>query len=389
MGTAVVPLLAFDTPQLARARELFRRVINEHSELLSTSSRIADRLEQMICNSRVVDRPITEAVIGEQFGVGRRVVRQTSRILRQRGILTPRRGGNGMGGLWALPPNLDDTISTIRRELDLGSGAGKQISEEAAQWLLPALTGRHDPLADFVRSLVTDADGTRLASSPSRRTENLAEWLSVRLLEELALSQKADTALGPLADIASDYGVSIEIAVEAARILTDAQKARVRRGRGGGLYALDMGPGRGLHLANAFLAATHVSTDDCREVLDQINNGMIEIARQRRTAEGLDRIRQSFSEMQHAANGTDLGRAWYSFIRDIADMAANPTLHFLARALASSILMRRTRSAELPDAAARELLAASAQILEHLDETRAAPVVAAQSRCQKALENYW
>lgn len=93
--------------------------------------------------------------------------------------------------------------------------------------------------------------------------------------------------------------------------------------------------------------------------------------------------------MQHAANGTDLGRAWYSFIRDIADMAANPTLHFLARALASSILMRRTRSAELPDAAARELLAASAQILEHLDETRAAPVVAAQSRCQKALENYW
>lgn len=389
MGTAAVPVMAFDNPQLARARELFRRVINEHGELLSTSSRIADRLEQIICNSEVANRPITEAAISEQFGVGRRVVRQTSRILRQRGILTPRRGGNGMGGLWAFPPNLSDTVCTIRLELGLGSGEGRQVSDEAAQLLMPALTGRHDPLADFIRSLLTEAGAAPSSRAASRQTENLAEWLAARLLEELALSPNRDTPLGPLANIAGDYGVSIEIAVEAARILTDAQKARVRRGRGGGLFALDMGPGRGLHLSNAFLAASNVSTEDCREVLDRVNNGMIEIARQRRTEGGLERIRRSFNEMQHASNGTDLGRAWYSFIRDIADMASNPALHFLARALASSILIRRTRSAELPDAAARELLAASAQILDHIDDARAAPVVAAQSRCQKALENYW
>lgn len=389
MGRAAVPALAFDNPPLARARELFRRVINEHSEVLSTSSKIADRLEQRICNFGPGNRPVTEAAIAEEFGVGRRVVRQTSRILRHRGILTPRRGGNGAGGLWALPPNLGDTVTTIRAELDLGSQAGRLASAEAAHCLMPALTERHDPLAGFIRSLLNGSDAPEQAQCAIQRAESLAQWLAARLLDEVSISGKANAALGSLANIASDYGVSIEVAVEAARILTDAQKVAVRRGRGGGLYALDMGPGRSLHITNAFLAASDVSTDDCREVLDHINTAMIEIAGQRRTAEGLDRIRRSFNLMQHAPNGTDLGRAWYSFIRDIADMASNPAMHFLARALASSILIRRTRSAELPDVAARELLGASAQILDHLDDARRAPVVAAQSRCQKALENYW
>lgn len=389
MELATVPALALDNPQLARARELFRRVIDEQGDLLSTSSMIADRIEQRICNSGPMVRPITEAAISAQFGVGRRVVRQTSRILRQRGILTPRRGGNGMGGLWTLPPDIPGTVSCVHAELDLSASTGLQAFEEAAQWLLPSLDDRHDPLAEFIRSLLNKPDAQQRRQRQGRRAENLADWLADRLLDELALSQDGDGALGPLTDIATDYGVSIEVAVEAVRILSDAQKVEVRRGRAGGVYASHMGPGRGLHITNAYLSASSVSTDDCREVLDRINTGMIEIARQRRTAEGLDRIRHSFSLMRNAANGTDLGRAWYSFIRDIANMASNPVMHFLARSMASSILMRRTRSAELPDAAARELLVASSQILDHLDDARQAPVVAAQSRCQKALENYW
>lgn len=50
---------------------------------------------------------------------------------------------------------------------------------------------------------------------------------------------------------------------------------------------------------------------------------------------------------------------------------------------------RALHVAELPDAAAGELLAASALIMDHLGDARQAPVPAAQSRCQKALENYW
>lgn len=179
------------------------------------------------------------------------------------------------------------------------------------------------------------------------------------------------------------------MAVEAVRILADARIVKVRRGRAGGVFASASGTGCALHVANAYLATQRVSTADCREVLDQINTGMIELARQRRTLEGPNRIRYAFVQMQQANNGTALGTAWYSFIREIADMAANPLMHFMARALASSILMRRTRSAALPDDAARELLSASVQILDHLDDACQAPIVAAQSRCQKALENYW
>jgi DNA-binding FadR family transcriptional regulator len=388
MAPAISLALAFDNPQLARARELYRRVINEHSEVVSTSAMIADRLEQQVCNAGFATPPITEGMICEQFGVGRRIVRQTSRILRQRGVLTPRRGGNGLGGLCALPPDLPDAVSAIRGELALEARADRDLLGEAGQWLLPALHNRHDPLAEFIGSILARPDALPNGQDKTAGRESLADWLAGRLLEELALSQGRG-ALGPLAQIASDYGVSIEVAVEAARVLVDAQKVEVKRGRGGGLFACNTGPGRGLHLANAYLAASNVSTEDCREVLDRINTAMIEIASQRRTADGLDRIRHSFSLMQHAANGTDLGRAWYGFIRDIADLASNPVLHFLARSMASSILMRRTRSAELPDSAARELLAASSQILAHLDDARQAPVVAAQSRCQKALENYW
>lgn len=246
MEVATLPALALDNPQLARARELFRRVINEHGDLSSTSSMIADRVEQRICNSGPLARPITEAMIASQFGVGRRIVRQTSRILRQRGILMPRRGGNGLGGLWTLPPDIFGTVSCIHAELDLGSGAGRQALDEAAQWLLPSLDDRHDPLAEFVRLLLTASGTPQLQHGQVHRSHNLAEWLAGRLLDELALSHDGNAALGPMADIASDYGVSMEVAVEATRILSDAQKVEVRRGRAGGVYAANTGPGQGV-----------------------------------------------------------------------------------------------------------------------------------------------
>ncbi|MEJ2409943.1 MAG: FCD domain-containing protein [Novosphingobium sp.] len=362
-------------------------MINEHGDALSTSSLMADSVEQWICNAAHPHRPLTESILSNEFGAGRRVVRQTSRILQQRGVLAPRRGGNGLGGLWVIAPSLGETVATAADELGLGQA--HDVLSEAARWLAPSLADRNDVLAEMVRSLLRFEGARQEMRMPDRRTGNLAEWLAGVLLGKISMSQGGDVFLGALSDIGSDYGVSLEVVVEAVRILADARIVEVRRGRAGGVFASTSGTGRALHVANAYLATHGVSTADCREVLDRINTGMIELARHRRTSEGLDRVRRSFQQMQQATNGTDLGTAWYGFIRDIADMAGNPVMHFMARALASSILMRRTRSAELPDAAARELLAASAQILDHLDDARQAPIVAAQSRCQKALENYW
>ncbi|HQS95505.1 hypothetical protein [Novosphingobium sp. 17-62-19] len=383
--------LALDTPSLARARELFGQVINGPGMRPSTSSSIADRIEQVVCNGPDLLRPITEGVLSREFKVGRRIVRQTSRILQLRGILEPRRGGNGLGGLWVVTPTLDQALSAVGEELDLCGPA--DTVEEAGKWLAPAVAGRDDALGQMLRSLLKQnlraSAGVQSASAISLRADSLAGWLAARLLDEITLSRASEVALGSLASISADYGVSLEIAVEAVRILTDAQQVEVRRGRSGGVFSTAPQTGRALHIANAYLATNGVSASACREVLDNINTGMIELARERCSADGLVRIQRSFHLMQHAANGTELGKAWYGFIRDIADMADNPLLHFVARALASSILMRRTRSAELPDEAARELLAASRQILDHIGNAPAAPIISAQSRCQKALENYW
>jgi DNA-binding FadR family transcriptional regulator len=379
-----VGLAGGDTPSLARARELFGRVINGGYENPSTSSSIADRIQQRVCVAPENVRSFTETVISQDFGVGRRMARQTSRILQLRGIVTPRRGGNGLGGLWVATPSLEQTLAAAGAEIDF-RGSDDAIGEAQSR-LLPAVADRDDALALLVRSLLL-GDGFPPADAVDMHCQ--ASRLAGHLQDEIALSPGIENPLGSLASIAMRFEVSLEIAIEAVRLLADAQLVEVRRGRSGGVFSRPAHAGRALHMVNAFLATNRISTTNCRQVLDRINIEMIELARDRKTSKGLDLVENSFKEMQQAANATELGKAWYGFIRDIADMAGNPVLHFLARAVASSILMRRTRSAELPDAAARELLAASQHILDHLRSGRAVAVDRAQTRCQRALENYW
>lgn len=379
-----------DTPTLARARELFGYVINGHDEIVSTSSGIADRIEQRVCVAPATFGAFTETALSREFCVGRRIARQTSRVLQLRGIMEPRRGGNGLGGLWVMEPSLDRTLAAVGAEVGLAGFAAAKA--EARRWLIPTGAGTNDALARLVRSLLdannhaaTDPIDARLSLEPG----NQAHRLATRLLGELALMPPDQAHLGSVASISSAYGVSFEVVVEAIRTLTDAQRVEVSRGRGGGVFSCASRAGLALHVTNAYLAAHEITTKACRHALDSINLGMIELARERKTAAGLERVEQSFRHMQEAPDATTLGKTWYGFIRDIADMSGNPVLHFLARALAASILMRRTRSAELPDAAARELLAASQQILDHLRQARSVTVEEAHLRCQQALENYW
>lgn len=383
----IAGLATKDTPSLSRARELFGLVINGHGGPVSTPSSIADRIEQRVCVSPHTFRPITEGMLSHEFLIGRRMARQTSRILQLRGILEPRRGGNGLGGLWVVAPSLDQALAAVSVEVRLDGS--DDLLAEAKKCLVPAVADRNDALALLVCSLLHPGTFRQTAGSAHGQPDSQANWLADRLRDEIVRSPNGDVPLGTLADISDEFAVSQEVAVEAVRILADAQLVEVRRGRNGGVFSRAPRAGPALHITNAYLASNSIPTAACREVLGRINTGMIELARQRRTAVGLESVRQSFHQMQHAAKATELGKAWYGFIRDIGDMADNPLLHFMARALASSILMRRTKSAELPDAAARELLAASSQILRHLENETAAPIVDAQSRCQQALENYW
>ena len=380
-----------DTPVLARARELFAGIVRGEGHAGSTAAELADRIEQQLSLAIPGPCTLTEGSIAIRYGVGRRVARQTSRILQQRGIMEPRRGGNGLGGLWAVVPELNQIVSAVHAEIDPCDR--KAATDEAAFWLRPALETHVNAPTELFDHLLgggPDAGADTHAHARARDVRSTqANRVATCLVEEIGAASCDDVYLGSLAAVSLRYNVSLEVVVEAVRILEDHQQVVLKRGRRGGIYLANPRYGKALHMTNAFLAGRQTSPADCRTLLDAANYAMIELACQRHDDQGVLRVRQAFSAMEQARDSTALGKAWYSFIREIADLAGNPILHFTARALAGSILMRRVRSSELPDPAARELFDASRLILDNILNHSDAGNKEAHLRCQFALENYW
>lgn len=374
-----------DTPVLARARELFLGVVRGEGHTGSTAAELADRIEQQLSLLVPESCTLTEGSIATRYGVGRRIARQTSRVLQQRGIMQPRRGGKGLGGLWAVVPELNQIVSAVHAEIDPADR--KAAAEEASFWLRPALKAQVSAPTELFDRLLRDGSGTGDGSRYAKPTQ--ASWVASCLIEDIETTSPDDVCLGSLAAVSLRYDVSLEVVVEAVRMLEDQHQVVLKRGRRGGIYRAIPRQGKALHMTNAFLAGRQASPADCRAHLDAVNYAMIELACQRRDDEGVLRVRQAFAAMEQARDATALGKAWYSFIREIADLAGNPILHFFARALAGSILMRRVRSSELPDLAARELFDASRLILDNILNHRDAGNKEAHLRCQFALENYW
>lgn len=377
----------WDTPVLARARELFGNVVRGEGYVCSTAADLADRIEQNLSSAITTTDNLTEDLIGRRYKVGRRVARQVSRILQHRGIMEPRRGGNGTGGLWAVVPNPDAIVSALHAEIDQPDP--KAAAKEAVLWLAPALTADTDASTDLVKRLLGHMAVMPGDAPVYRPRSTQAHHLASCLVQAAQSKASPEAYLGSLAVIADRYDVSLEVAVEAVRILEDHQQVVLKRGRQGGVFLAGPRQSKALHMTNAFLVGHHASPMRCRLLLDAVNYAMIELACQRQDDVGVSRVQQSFKSMEIACNSTELGKAWYSFIRDIADLAGNPILHFTARALAGSILLRRVCSAELPDAAARELFDASRLILNNIVSHNGTGNKEAHLRCQFALENYW
>jgi DNA-binding FadR family transcriptional regulator len=376
-----------DTPVLARARELFGNVVRGEGHVCSTAADLADRIEQHLSSTMTKNDNLTEALIASRYKVGRRVARQVSRVLQHRGIMEPRRGGNGMGGLWAVVPNPDAIVLALHGEIDQSDP--KAAAKEAMVWLEPALTVDTDASTDLVKRLLAHMAVTPGDTPVYRPHSTQAQHVASCVVQAAQSNACQDAHIGSLTVIADRYGISLEVAVEAMRILEDHQQVVLKRGRQGGVFLAGPRQSRALHMTNAFLIGNHASPMRCRLLLDAVNYAMIELACQRQDDLGVSRVQHSFKSMEIARNSTELGKAWYSFIRDIADLAGNPILHFTARALAGSILLRRVSSAELPDAAARELFDASRLIMDNIVSHSDSGNKEAHLRCQFALENYW
>lgn len=378
-----------DSPVAARSRELFASVAAMGNCPMPSASILADRIEERLWRDRPHAFPSTEAELSLNFAVGRRLVRQASRILQQRGVMTARRGGGGSGGLRPTIPNTSQAADALADAVRDESSA--RAIHDARALLLPCLSTVDGPLSSFVRQTIESIEaGPSRSGAPEERCSQ-AWQLAMALLRQLAAKGTGGTRvfLGSLDAIAQQHDASLEIAVEAVRLLEDRQVVELRRGRGGGVYGSSGSVTQAARMANAFLAGHQVSVEACSRILGAINVRMTDLACERASDEGRGRVQAALSKMRNARNSTELGVAWYPLQREVAELADSPVLHIFARSLAGSLLLRRLRSAELPHAAASELFDASQRIASNVLTGTLADNSDAHWRCQRALEPHW
>lgn len=382
-----------DSPVAERSRQLFAYVAATENRTPPSASLLADRIEQYLHSEHVSDqpcrKPATEAELSRTFGVGRRLVRQASRLLQQRGVARPQRGGGGTGGL---KPSMPEPMQVAQALADaVRHESDRRAVDDARSFLLPLISRDNGPLAGLLRGTLTclesgaARDGVRMQSGG--QAWRLAEELSRRMRE--TPSAPDALFLGSLDSIALQHDTSLEIAVEAVRLLEDRQTVALRRGRAGGVFATTGSTSQVAHMANAFFATSGVSTDECHRILSAINVEMIGLAARRATPVALERTRAALEAMAEAKTATEIGISWYPLQREFATMAESPVLHLVSRCLAASLLLRRLRTAELPDAGARELLDASRIIAGNLARGHERGNRREHWRCQRVLAQHW
>jgi len=382
-----------DSPVAARSRQLFAYVAATENRTLPSASLLADRIEHYLHSEQFSEqpcrKPATEAELSRTFGVGRRLVRQASRLLQQRGIARPQRGGGGTGGL---KPSAPEPMQVAQALADaVRQESTQRAMDDARSFLQPLISADSGQLAGLLRGTLKCLESGAMqdgAPVPSGgQAWRLAEELSQRMRQ--TPSTPDALFLGSLDSIALEHETSLEIAVEAIRLLEDRQTVVLRRGRAGGVFATTGSTSQAARMANALFATGGVSTDECQRMLSAINVEMINLAARRSTPAALERIRGALQVMAEAKTATEVGIGWYPLQREFATMADSPVLHLLSRCLAASLLLRRLCTADIPDAGARELLDASRTIADNLARGDAGGNAHEHWRCQQVFARHW
>jgi len=371
----------------ARSRELFAYVTATEHCGISGASALADRIEDSLWHDG--DRvPANEAELSETFCVGRRLVRQASRVLQQRGVMEPRRGGRGSGGLKPVVPEVSQMAcalaDAVRRQCN------RRAIDEARAFLAPLLAERSGPLtsvlSETIACLARDWRQPEAVAGFGLQASSLAQQL---ISQSIADAGAVPLFFGSLDSIASRYAIGHETVVEAIRLLEDRQLVALRRGRGGRVYLSNGSTARVARMANAFLVGNGVSLTDCQHLLLEINVEMINLACRRDQSCGADRVLASLAAMDTARTASDLAVAWYPVQREIAELADSPILHVFARCLAASLVLRRLHVAEIPEVDAYELYNATRAIVTNVVHRKARGNRAAHVQCQRVLGRYW
>lgn len=384
-------LSAIETAESLRARQLFSAIVSARPASSAGPSRLADKVEQWLWTCPSPRKGLTEAELCDTFGIGRRMARQTARVLEQRGVMIPHRGGKGSGGLRPAIPSAEQAAHVLADAV-YGDISPRAMTE-ARDLLVPVINCKDDALSLWLRKTI-DQMGHQprpIPESDASGSSRKSQAVAASLLSELASASRhgGTVHLGSLDAIADRYDARLEIVVEAVRILEDGQKVVLQRGRGGGVLGCFGSASQAARMANAFLASHDVPLETCRKMLERINIGMIDLACRRGAERNLDGVNLALAMMERARSATDVGLAWYPLQREIAVLAESPVLHVLAQCLAGTLLLRRLTCADLPDNEARELLDASKRIAGNLKKGTAGINAPQHRRCQNALSVSW
>lgn len=376
-----------DTPVEARSTALFRRILGNENQPRSRALDIADAIEADIHGSgwRPGHKLGAEGELARRYACSRRIVRQASRTLLARGGVEVQRGRTG--GHVVVAVKLDTASETIAAAL-----AGDAVRRQAAQAL--AMLAPHAPLespaADFARSVLTRLTNDSRSPTPCRAGELRAETIAAHIESELSfwMAQRPDGRTGVLDAMCEHYGVSLQIVVQAIRLLEDAGMAKLQKGRTGGLALQCDHSLRAVRTAHLHFASHQVPIDQCDHMVRTINIALITLA-SREDRGPTEPLQEALAQMRACDRPTAVGMQWYLLQRAISDCAANDPLHLLAKAFAANIVRTRPTRPELQDDQARALIAASHTIVDNILSHRIGDSAQAHLRCQEALRPSW
>ena len=380
-----------DCPLWRRSQQLVGYTTATEAFAPSRAAQIADCVEDTMGLQSSGALIGTEVELSRRLGVGRRLMRQTSRILQQRGVVVSQRGGGGMGGLRVAEPTRQSIVGNLLRGVE-GAIDARAVAD-ARQALRELLPDRSEPLAALMNGIVEqaacgkNADGPEIAPEPALSSVKAIQLSQVIMRDYALLGPGAAGFVASLPTLCERYDASLDVMVEATRLLADAHLVTLSRGRGGGVHRANGGIMRGIREANRYLLASHVSVSECDRTLRGINIRMMNFAAVRRT--NANEITASFANMAAAANPSDVGVGWFLLQRSLASAAASPLLHVMARCLSSSVLLRRLKAPDITPGVATELVEASATIARDVLAGRVSQIPEAHQRCQRALESHW
>lgn len=375
------------TPVEARSTALFHRILGDENQARSRALDIADAIEAEIHGSgwRPGHKLGAESELARRYACSRRIVRQASRALLARGgveVLRGRAGGHVVAAV-----KLDTARETIAAALS-GEAARRQAAQALA--MLAPRAPIEDPAVDFARSVLTRLTSDSPTPAPCRAREPRAESIAAHIESELSfwMAQRPDGRTGVLDAMCEHYGVSLQIVVQAVRLLEDAGVAKLQKGRTGGLALKCDRSLRAVRTAHLHFASHQMPIEQCDRMVRTINIALITLASQEDRGP-VEPLQAALAQMRACDRPTAVGMQWYILQRAISDCAANDPLHLLARAFAANIVRIRPTRPELQDDQARVLIEASHTIVDNILAHRIGDSAQAHLRCQEALRPSW